>query len=61
MSSNENNNSMENIFDNYTAPITMHEIYARLVGGQITEEQVCKQYGITKDELHIMLARYQTY
>lgn len=55
-----NNNSMENIFDNYTAPITMHEIYARLVSG-VTEEQVCEEYGITKDELHILLARYQTY
>ena len=52
---------MENIFDNYTAPITMHEIYARLVGGQITVDEVCKQYGITKDELHILLSRYQTY
>ena len=61
MSSNKDNNTMTNIFDNYTAPITMHEIYARLVGGQITEDEVCKQYGITKDELHIMLARYQTY
>ena len=61
MSSNKDNNTMTNIFDNYTTPITMHEIYARLVGGQITEDEVCKQYGITKDELHILLARYQTY
>ena len=60
MSLNENNNSMEKIFDNYTAPITLHEIYARLVHG-VTEDKICQEYGITKDELHILLARYQTY
>lgn len=60
MSTGKDNNTMENIFDNYTIPITMHEIYHKLVHG-VTEEQVCKQYGITKDELHILLLRYQTY
>ena len=60
MSLNENNNSMEKIFDNYTAPLTMHEIYHKLVHG-VTEDKICQEYGITKDELHILLARYQTY